>query len=221
MPQFPRDLLASHERVVFDLKPHWVAVVPSVLWTLLLIAVVGLGSDLARDNIEDEGLVVNLLRGLAVVAWVVLGLVPFLKWHFTNFVLTTDRLITREGIIAKHSKEIPLERINDVAFNQSIVERMLGAGDLMIESAGERGQTRIANVRKPEDVQLSIYKETEENNNRMMTPRSQGADAGTSDGPRPEQSVTDQIEALARLHKQGALSDLEFETKKAELLKRM
>ena len=221
MPQFPRDLLAAHERVVFDLKPHWVAVVPSVLWTLLLIAIVGVGSDLARDNIEDEALVVNLLRGLAVVAWVVLGLVPFLKWHFTNFVLTTDRLITREGIIAKHSKEIPLERINDVAFNQSIIERMLGAGDLMIESAGERGQTRIANVRKPEGVQLQIYKETEENNNRMMAPRAQASDPGASGPPKAEQSAAEQIEVLARLHKQGALSDLEFESKKAELLRRM
>ena len=221
MPQFPRDLLAAHERVVFDLKPHWVAVVPSVLWTLLLIAIVGVGSDVARDNISEPGLLVNVVRVLAVVAWVVLGLVPFLKWHFTNFVLTTDRLITREGIIAKHSKEIPLERINDVAFNQSIIERMLGAGDLLIESAGERGQTRISSVRKPEGVQLQIYKETEENNNRMMAPRAQASDPGVSGHPKAEQSATDQIEALARLHKQGALTDLEFETKKAELLKRL
>jgi uncharacterized membrane protein YdbT with pleckstrin-like domain len=127
------------------------------------------------------------------------------------FVLTSDRLITRSGIIAKHSKEIPLERINDVSFNQTVVERALGAGDLLVESAGERGQTRISNVRKPEQVQLMIYKETEANNNRMMRP----PDA------RREWSVPEQIEALARLKEQGVLSDLEFEEKKRDLLNRM
>ena len=145
-----------------------------------------------------------------------------LDWTFTHFVLTTDRLITRSGVIAKHSKEIPLERINDVTFNQSVLERMIGAGDLMIESAGERGQTRIRNVRKPEQVQLMIYKEVEENNNRMMrggarlrplSPRSRL--------PAPSESVTDQIEALKRLKDAGAITDMEFENKKSELLKRL
>ncbi len=212
MPEFPKKLLAEHETLVFDLKPHWIALVPSTLWTLVLLAVGIAGSTYLED---PEWIKPALWIGL-LVAFFFLAVLPVLRWHYTNFVLTSDRLITRSGIVAKNSKEIPLERINDVTFNQSVLERMLGAGDLLVESAGERGQTRISNVRNPEQVQLRIYKETEENSNRMM----RGGGLSPTEGPR-ETSVTEQLEALARLKEQGVISATEFETKKQELLKRI
>jgi uncharacterized membrane protein YdbT with pleckstrin-like domain len=212
---FPRRLLADHERLVFDLKPHWVALVGPALWTVLAIAVYTVGYRLAKDNMDDPGLAQNVVGILAVILIVWRGIMPVARWATTSFVLTSDRLITRSGVIAKQSKEIPLERINDVTFTQSILERMLGAGDLMLESAGERGQTRITNVRNPEQVQLTVYKEVEENNNRMMRPTGQAPTEVRGD------SVTDQLEALGRLREQGVISDMEFETKKQELLKRL
>lgn len=209
---FPRNLLADHEKIVFELRPHWVALIPSVAWSV----VIGIGMFLgyrAADAIVDgdPSTAKSVVGGIATLAWLALAVIPLLRWYFTLFVLTSDRLITRSGIVAKHSREIPLERINDVTFNQSVLERVLGAGDLLVESAGERGQTRIQSVRKPEQVQLMIYTETEENNNRMMRP--QPASTSTS--------VTDQIAALARLHDQGILTEAEFEAKKQELLKRL
>ena len=210
---FPRRLLADHERLVFDLKPHVVALVAPIAWAILGIVIYAVGYRLAEDNIDDPGLVQNIAGIIAVVLIIWKGIFPIAQWATTSFVLTSDRLITRSGVIAKQSKEIPLERINDVAFTQTILERMLGAGDLMVESAGERGQTRITAVRKPESVQLTIYKEVEDNNNRMVRPTS-------ATEPRAE-SVTDQLEALGRLKEQGVLSDMEFETKKQELLKRL
>lgn len=209
---FPRKLLAEHETLVFDLKPHWIALAPAAVWTLLIVVLAGFGISLTDDpEWADLAIVI-----VALVAFAVLAVNPFLQWMYTNFVLTSDRLITRHGVIAKQSKEIPLERINDVTFTQGIFERMLGAGDLLLESAGERGQTRISNVRSPEQVQLRIFKETEENNNRMM----RGGAAPREEVPR-EASIPEQIEALARLKEQGVLSETEFETKKQELLKRI
>ena len=211
---FPRRLLADHERLVFDLKPHWAALVGPIFFCLLAVAVYVLGYRLADDRLDDPGIAQNIIGALALILIVWRGVIPIARWATTTFVLTSDRLITRSGVIAKHSKEIPLERINDVAFNQSIFERMIGSGDLMLESAGERGQTRITNVRNPEQVQLTIYKEVEENNNRMMRPGAPPAE------PRGD-SVTDQLSALGRLKEQGVISDMEFETKKQELLKRL
>lgn len=209
---FPRNLLADHEKIVFELRPHWVALLPSVVWTVVIGVAMFLGYRAADAIVDgDPSTAKSVIGGLATLAWLALAVLPFLRWYFTLFVLTSDRLITRSGIFAKHSREIPLERINDVTFNQSVIERVLGAGDLLVESAGERGQTRIENVRKPEQVQLMIYTETEENNNRMMRPASTGAPT----------SVPDQIAALARLHDQGILTEAEFETKKQELLKRL
>lgn len=209
---FPKELLADHEKVVFELRPHWLALVGPVFWSVVSLAVLFFSSKVLTDQTwEDTGNVVIAFGVL--IAWILLAVVPFFQWLFTLFVLTSDRLITRSGVIAKKSKEIPLERINDVAFNQNIFERIVGAGDLLVESAGERGQERITNVRHPEQVQLMIYKESEMNSDRMMRG---GAPASGS-----SVSVPQQIEALARLRGQGVLTDEEFEAKKADLLKRM
>lgn len=212
---FPKNLLADHEKVVFDIKPHWVALLGPAGWTILSIAIWIVGINLASDHLSG-GARTFAGRALAVIALVAilyLGVFPVLRWMNTHFVLTSDRLITRAGIIAKNSREIPLERINDVAFNQTMIERFLGAGDLMIESAGERGQSRITNVRKPEQIQLMIYKETEENSNRM-------ARGGLEAVPK-EASIPEQIEALKKLADSGAITEHEYENKKAELLKRL
>ncbi len=206
---FPRRLLAEHEKLVFDLKPHWLALAAPAAWTIVLAVVYVVAAYIAAGR-SWEAEVQTIVGIVTTLLWIFFALIPFLRWRFTHFVLTSDRLITRYGIIAKNSKEIPLERINDVAFNQTVFERVVGAGDLMIESAGERGQTRITAVRKPEEVQLMIYKETEANNARMMRP----ADSG-------EASIPEQLEALARLKDQGVLSEAEFEAKKQELLKRL
>ncbi len=206
---FPRALLAEHERIVFELRPHWVAVVPALLWAaLIVLAWVTLGA------LTDSGPALLAVSAGALIALLLLSAVPLLKWSKTLFVLTTDRLITRRGVIARAATEIPLERINDVAFAQSALERLFGAGDLLIESAGERGQTRITNVKKPEQVQLRIYQATEENSNRMLR---YGQPFPTPEGD----SIPEQIEALARLKAQGVISEVEFENKKKELLGRM
>lgn len=212
---FPKGLLADHEKVVFDIRPHWVALLAPAGWIVASTVIWIVGINLASDHLSGgaEPFVERLLSGIALIAILYLGVFPILRWLNTHFVLTSDRLITRAGIIAKHSREIPLERINDVAFNQSVIERFLGAGDLMIESAGERGQSRITNVRKPEQVQLMIYKETEENSNRT-------ARGGLEAVPK-EASITEQIESLKKLADSGAITELEYEQKKAELLKRL
>src|SRR5918992_4916572 len=144
---FPRELLADNEKLIFDLRPHWLALIGPAFWTLVTLVAIVWADNVIPDSWEPNGAII--LKAVIFVGWFLLAVIPFLRWRFTMFVLTSDRLITRHGIIAKHSKEIPLERINDVAFSQSVLERVLGAGDLLIESAGARGQTRIANVRKP------------------------------------------------------------------------
>ena len=216
---FPRNLLAEHESLIFDLKPHWVALVPPVLWTIASIAALFLGYRAADAIFDDAENTAKMAWGAVVtVAWLALAVVPAMRRQFTMFVLTTDRLITRHGIIAKESREIPLERINDVTFTQSVIERMLGAGDLLIESAGERWQTRITDVRKPEQVQLMIYKQTEDNSTRIVHGQVGTAMSQQERGPA---SVTEQLEDLGRLRKQGVITEDEFQAKKAELLKRM
>jgi uncharacterized membrane protein YdbT with pleckstrin-like domain len=124
-------------------------------------------------------------------------------------VLTTDRLIFRSGVIAKRGVEIPLERINTVFSNQTIFERMLRAGDLVIESGGELGRETFADIPRPTDVQNEIYKQIEANQHR------------TYGGGQREPDVVDQLDRLDDLRKRGVITEAEFQAKKATLLDRL
>jgi hypothetical protein len=128
------------------------------------------------------------------------------------FVVTTDRVIHRQGWIAKRSMEIPLEAINDVRFEQGVFDRMVGAGTLLISSASEFGTESFDDIRHPEDVQRTIYHQGEMNKKRMY----QGDDAGRSQGGSP--STTSELERLARLRADGILTEEEFQAQKARIL---
>jgi uncharacterized membrane protein YdbT with pleckstrin-like domain len=206
---FPRKLLNDYEEVALDLHPHWwyfAKPVVSLVGSLALAVVVTV--------FTDEG---STLR--RVLAFVVLGLVVlsalwvlgrWLKWWNTNFVITSDRLIFREGIIAKSGIEIPLERVNNVNFEQGILERLIGAGDLLIESGGEAGQQRFTDIRRPERVKNLIHAEMEENEHRKFG----GVRAKNAVGL----DVADQLEKLEGLMERGLLTRDEFEAQKRKLL---
>jgi uncharacterized membrane protein YdbT with pleckstrin-like domain len=146
----------------------------------------------------------------AALAWAVWLCARLVSWQTTHFVVTSERLVFRSGILAKHTRDIPLDKINDLASSQSFFERMLGAGDLLIESAGERGLQTFSDIPHPDGVQQEIYRQMEANQARAM-----------GRGPAQPPSVTDQIAALADLRDRGAISPAEYEAKKAQLLDRL
>jgi hypothetical protein len=99
-----------------------------------------------------------------------------------------------------------------------LIDRIIGAGDLDIESAGRDGQSHFDFVRHPDGVQHEIYRQMEARN--MPVAMVQQAPAVVSP-PSPSAAVPEQIEQLARLRDQGHITEAEFEAKKAELLNRM
>src|SRR5436189_532901 len=104
---------------------------------------------------------------LFLVGIVLYPLPRLVAWLTSNFAVTSDRVIHRKGFIAKRSMEIPLEAINDVRFEQGIVDRMVGAGSLVISSASEFGSNEFHDIRHPEEVQKTIYNQGELNKKRM------------------------------------------------------
>lgn len=81
----------------------------------------------------------------------------------TNYVMAiSDRVIFRTGVIPRRGIETPLGHVNNVLFNQSLLERLIGAGDSLIESGGESGQQTFTDVRSPDRVQNSIHAAIEE-----------------------------------------------------------
>lgn len=200
--------LNAGEQVVLDLRPHW--------WffssqTVALAGAVVLG--LISLTYFGASPLVSLLAAVLIVVVLAWFIGRYFVWTTTNFVLTTDRLINRSGVFSREGIEIPLERINTVFFSQNLFERMIGSGNLVVESAGEMGRQKFAHVRQPLDVQNEIYNQMEANENRKFD-RAAG-------GPSGGHSIPEQIEQLDELRQRGIISDDEFDRKKAELLDRM
>jgi len=118
---YPQRLLNDGEEVALDIHPHWWFFAKSAAATLFT-SVLFLWSAVALGDATWEKSLKWLFGATAIVSLIWLA-VRWLAWRTTHFVITSDRLIARKGIIAKSGIEIPLERVNNVSFNQSIFER--------------------------------------------------------------------------------------------------
>ena len=206
---FPRRLLVDGEELILDNRPHPIALARAVIVTLLVIVgwILVLGN-LPTGSAHDVLFWATWVVGIVVLIWwPVRDLVRFLTSHF---VVTSDRIIHRAGWIAKDSMEIPLEAINDVRFHQSVFERMIGAGDLIIESAGTKGSETFEDIRKPEDVQKTIYHQGELNQQKMTR--------GTGPAAPGAPSTTTELQRLVELRDRGVLTEEEFQTQKKRIL---
>lgn len=207
---YPKKLLNDYETVAVDLHPHWwyfarpvSALIGSILLAIITIFFVDSGSG---ADTSLRWLVVVLIVGSSV--WLV---IRYLKWMTTNFVITSDRMIYRSGVIGKRGIEIPLERVNTVHFTQTIFERLTGAGDLSIESGAEDGQQKFTDIRQPDRVQNLIHSQMEENEQRRFT---------VNTGPPAGVDVASQLEKLEGMLERGTLTSEEFQGQKEKLLGR-
>jgi uncharacterized membrane protein YdbT with pleckstrin-like domain len=199
---FPRKLLLADEDVALDIHPHWVYFTESVL-LLLLGIVLGIVALRAKTGNLRNGL--GLLALVVLVAGVLWTIVRYMKWVTTNFVVTSHRILHRQGVFAKAGVEIPIDRVMNVNFAQSVRERMIGAGNLLIESGGEDGQQTFTDIRKPQSVQKLILAES------TRTMRAAVTQNGGGD-------VASQLEKLEGMMQRGTLTADEFATQKARLL---
>jgi uncharacterized membrane protein YdbT with pleckstrin-like domain len=226
---FPRKLLSENEQLVLELRPHWIALVMPAIVTILVIA--GWIAAVSYGPDDGTGRDVTLWGATAIAIFVLIWFPvrKFVAWVTSYFVVTSDRVIHREGWIAKRSMEIPLEAINDVRFHQGVFERVIGAGDLIISSASEFGREVFGDIRNPEHVQKTIYQQGELNKDRMyrgvgrnsapaMPAPPAASGATTTAMPPASASTTGELERLAELRNKGVLTEDEFQSQKKRIL---
>ena len=158
--------LTDDEELVLRLHPHWKTLVRPLLFAVLVVAaalvlevVIPPGSMAAVER-----LVVAAVAILAVMLWL---MVPVLRWRTTLYELTTRRLRMRDGIVTRHGRDIPLARINDVSFTKGLLDRLLGSGQLVVESAGEHGQIVLTDIPRVEYTQATLFRLVEEEQRRL------------------------------------------------------
>ncbi len=201
---FPKKNLNANETIALDMHPHWWYFAEPA-WSLLGSIILGI-IVLAKTN-GSTGRALRVLTLILLVGTAIWLVTRYMKWLTTNFVITSNRLIFRQGVVGKSGIEIPLERVNNVNFHQTVFERMLGAGDLLIESGGEDGQQRFTDIRHPAQVQNLIHAQMEGHFQRR---------AGYVNAPTGD--VTEQLQRLEGMLQRGTLTQEEFDIQKTRLL---
>jgi uncharacterized membrane protein YdbT with pleckstrin-like domain len=153
---FPQRLLGQGEDVVLHMRTHAKALIVPILVLLVTAAALGFAMGVLPDTgaAGATGRWVLLAIGAAVVGrW---SLWPFLVWLSTTYTVTTERLVTRQGVISRYGRDIPLGRINDVAYSQDVLDRILRCGSLNVSAASEQGTIVLHDVPGVHEVQLEL-----------------------------------------------------------------
>jgi uncharacterized membrane protein YdbT with pleckstrin-like domain len=158
--------LTQDEHLVLLLHPHWKTLIRPLSVAVLVVAVALIAEVLIPSNSAAavERLVVAAVAILAVMLWLI---VPVLRWRTTTYELTTRRMRVRSGIVTRHGRDIPLARINDVSFEKGLLDRLLGSGRLVVESAGEHGQIVLTDIPRVEFTQATLFRLVEEEQRRL------------------------------------------------------
>jgi len=226
---FPRKLLIPGEQLVLELRPHAIAVALATLGAVVATLAA------AWLTLSVHAFKHGAGRAIVWIVWLVFMLAypvrKYIWWLTSNFVVTSSRVIHREGFIAKRSMEIPLDKINDVRFEQNIFDRVVGAGTLVIQSASEAGRNEFSFIRHPEEVQRTIYQQSESDRHEGSRPPATDAAEpapapAAAPSPSPPPTVTPrgapssvtELERLADLRSRGVLTQEEFEAQKAKIL---
>jgi uncharacterized membrane protein YdbT with pleckstrin-like domain len=158
--------LSEGERFVLRLHPHWKTVLRP-LFLLLVIVVAAVVLLLVLPSGRSLTVARIAIGAVAVVAAIIWCAVPLLRWRTTSYELTTRRLRLRRGILSRQGRDFPLIRISDVSFSHGLIDRMLGCGRLVVESAGEHGQLVLTEIPHVEHVQAQLFQLVEDEQERL------------------------------------------------------
>lgn len=199
------DQLQPGEEILYRAYPTRLPLVPWIVGAALALVGAGLAWNLLGNEwvAYAAGAVALVLLVMTLAKWVVL------RSH--DYVLTNRRVILEEGILSRRSMDASLGKINNVEHRQTLWGRLLGYGDVEIDTASETGTTRFAGISHPLDFKREILAATEAYRQAGALPIAAAAPL----------SPAEKIRQLKGLLDEGLISPQEFEAKRRELLTQM
>jgi uncharacterized membrane protein YdbT with pleckstrin-like domain len=161
---------------------------------------------LAMLSINSEN-ALFLIPGLATLAYLLL---KYLEWRKREYVLTNRRIVKQEGVFSISSFDAPLDKINNVFHQQSLMGRLFQYGEVGIETASEQGTTIFNFLSRPVAFKNSLVRE-----------RELYMGGGNTENAPQSQNVPRLLEELASLRDRNIITKSEFEEKKRILLQKI
>jgi membrane protein YdbS with pleckstrin-like domain len=216
---FPRRLLAPGENIVVEANPNWSILVRPVAVSALIVAA-SAAVAVYWSTAPHIAYYVLVTISLLALIWLCTHL---LSWRSRLLVITTERVVYRSGVLRRTGREIPLDRVQDVTYHQTLFSRLIGAGTLIIESAGSSGKEPFPDIAHPAEMQSLI--------NRLITAQRTGvpfedpAGGDRSDGeqhtdelPAVSQPLSRRLAELDQLHEAGVITAAEYARARSQLL---
>jgi membrane protein YdbS with pleckstrin-like domain len=147
---YPEKLLNPGEHVAVDVVPHWKYMAPPAVAVAIVLA----GAIVALQFRPPRW--ADLAIGGVMVLSLVWLVVRYLRWATTSFVVTNQRLVLRKGVLRRTGREIMIGRLSDITYKQTLTDRLLRCGDIMLESPGREGQEILRDLPQPIKIQNEI-----------------------------------------------------------------
>jgi uncharacterized membrane protein YdbT with pleckstrin-like domain len=206
-------MLAEGEKILVITRQHWFVVASAIFFeaVVILISLIALivGVFVIKDVPSIAELIIFLACFIIIFIMGISMLRDFLIWWNRQFIITSMRVIQISGVINKNLTDSSLEKVNDVKLSQSIIGRIFGYGDVEILTASELGANLFRRIGNPIGFKTAMINAKQE------------LEHGGESMPKRGEDVPSLIAQLDQLHKQGVLTDEEFERKKQELLSKM
>src|SRR6478752_10884912 len=186
---YPDNLLVTGERIYVRKRPHWkVLILPTVFFILIIGGGVALATWINSRDLSNEAIIDYVIIGVAVVALIILVLVPFIRWRTEHFVITNHHVFFRTGLLSRREHQIPLGQIANMETEVTFWGRLMGYGSLIVESSADQ-PLKFRNVANLSKVQSQLNQLIRDERERTHRGPDRGPDRGSGNdsGSFPQQ----------------------------------
>ena len=205
-----RTALKNNEKILLIIRHHWLKLVmPFLIWVLVAVAAIVFSP-------VSTALLIILVATIYPLA-------AYFIWVHNIWAVTNIRVIDEGGVLSRHAKESPLDKINNIEYSQSFWGRIFGFGNVDIQTAAELGETNYQMIHHPKLLKDTITHAQEEYKNIQVTNQAQQlakaiAENTASYSKPSQQMVADELHKLFDLVQKGAITQQEYEVQKSRLL---
>ena len=201
-----RTSLKNNENILLITRQHWIKLVlPFFVWLVIAVFSIWL--------LQTTGLIITLVAALY-------PMIEWLLWKNNLWCVTNLRVVDESGFFSRYSKESPIDKINNVEYDQSIFGRLLGYGNVDIQTAAEMGETTYELIHHPKLLKNTITHAQEEyKKSAIKNQATQLAQAIAASSAPTQQMIADELHKLYDLLQRGAITQDEYVQQKNKLLK--